>query len=48
MMFGNMPEFLGQISGGGLIPIAFGGLKPAPMFRQPAGDLAVAAGVTRW
>ncbi len=24
MMFGNMPEFLGQIGGGGLIPIAFG------------------------
>lgn len=32
VMFGNMPEFLGQISGGGLIPIAFGGPKAAPMF----------------
>ncbi|MFO1160453.1 MAG: tripartite tricarboxylate transporter substrate-binding protein [Reyranellaceae bacterium] len=32
MMFGNMPEFLGQIGGGGLIPIAFGSPKAAPMF----------------
>ena len=32
MMFGNMPEFLGQIRGGGLMPIAFGGTKPSPMF----------------
>jgi tripartite-type tricarboxylate transporter receptor subunit TctC len=32
MMFGNMPEFLGQISGGGLIPIAFGSPRVAPMF----------------
>ncbi len=30
MMFGNMPEFLGQIGGGGLIPIAFGGAGGAP------------------
>src|SRR3979409_2505778 len=28
MMFGNMPEFLGQIGGGGLIPIAFGARPP--------------------
>ncbi|CAN5756391.1 tripartite tricarboxylate transporter substrate binding protein [soil metagenome] len=32
MMFGNMPEFLGQIGGGGLIPIAFGSPKPSPLF----------------
>ena len=32
MMFGNMPEFLGQIGGGGLIPIAFGSPRVAPMF----------------
>ena len=28
LMFGNMPEFLGQIGGGGLIPIAFGAPRP--------------------
>jgi tripartite-type tricarboxylate transporter receptor subunit TctC len=32
IMFGNMPEFLGQIGGGGLIPIAFGSPRPSPMF----------------
>ena len=32
MMFGNMPEFLGQIRGGGLRPIAFGAAKPSPLF----------------
>jgi tripartite-type tricarboxylate transporter receptor subunit TctC len=32
LMFGNMPEFLGQIRGGGLIPVAFGSPKPSPMF----------------
>jgi len=32
MMFGNMPEFLGQIGGGGLIPIAFGSPKASPLF----------------
>ena len=32
MMFGNMPEFLGQIGGGGLIPVAFGSPKPSPLF----------------
>ena len=32
MMFGNMPEFLGQIGGGGLIPIAFGSPRQSPMF----------------
>jgi tripartite-type tricarboxylate transporter receptor subunit TctC len=31
-MFGNMPEFLGQIGGGGLIPIAFGSPRVSPMF----------------
>jgi len=32
LMFGNMPEFLGQIKGGGLRPVAFGGAKPSPLF----------------
>ena len=32
MMFGNMPEFLGQIAGGNLIPIAFGSPRPSPLF----------------
>lgn len=32
MMFGNMPEFLGQIGGGNLIPIAFGSPRPSPLF----------------
>ncbi len=32
MMFGNMPEFLGQIRGGGLRPIAFGAVKQSPLF----------------
>src|SRR5215510_10359927 len=32
VMFGNMPEFLGQIGGGGLIPIAFGSPRQSPMF----------------
>ena len=32
MMFGNMPEFLGQIRGGGLRAVAFGALKPSPLF----------------
>lgn len=32
VMFGNMPEFLGQIGGGGLIPIAFGSPRVSPMF----------------
>ena len=32
VMFGNMPEFLGQISGGNLIPIAFGSPRQSPMF----------------
>ncbi len=32
MMFGNMPEFLGQIRGGGLRPIAFGAPKASPVF----------------
>jgi tripartite-type tricarboxylate transporter receptor subunit TctC len=31
MMFGNMPEFLGQIAGGGLVPIAFGSPRPSPL-----------------
>ena len=32
VMFGNLPEFLGQIGGGGLIPIAFGSPKGSPLF----------------
>lgn len=32
MMFGNMPEFLGQIGGGNLRPIAFGAARPSPLF----------------
>jgi tripartite-type tricarboxylate transporter receptor subunit TctC len=32
VMFGNMPEFLGQIGGGGLIPIAFGSPHVSPLF----------------
>ena len=32
MMLGNMPEFLGQIGGKNLIPIAFGSPKPSPLF----------------
>ncbi|MCW5733208.1 MAG: tripartite tricarboxylate transporter substrate binding protein [Enhydrobacter sp.] len=32
MMFGNMPEFLGQIGGGGLVPIAFGSPRVSPLF----------------
>ncbi|MCX7366494.1 MAG: tripartite tricarboxylate transporter substrate-binding protein [Alphaproteobacteria bacterium] len=34
MMFGNMPEFLGQIGGGGLIPIAFGSPRVSPLFEK--------------
>ena len=34
VMFGNMPEFLGQISGGGLIPIAFGSPHASPLFAK--------------
>lgn len=32
MMFGNMPEFLGQIAGGNLIPVAFGAPRASPLF----------------
>ena len=32
MMFGNMPEFLGQIGGGGLVPIAFGSPHVSSLF----------------
>jgi tripartite-type tricarboxylate transporter receptor subunit TctC len=32
IMFGNMPEFLGQIAGRNLIPIAFGSPRPSPLF----------------
>jgi tripartite-type tricarboxylate transporter receptor subunit TctC len=32
VMFGNMPDFLSQIRGGKLRPIAFGGTMPSPLF----------------
>jgi tripartite-type tricarboxylate transporter receptor subunit TctC len=32
LMIGNMPEFLGQIRGGNLRPIAFGAPKQSPLF----------------
>lgn len=32
MMFGNMPEFLGQIRDGGLRAVAFGAARPSPLF----------------
>jgi tripartite-type tricarboxylate transporter receptor subunit TctC len=32
MMFGNLPEFLGQIRGGGLRVIAYGAPEPSPLF----------------
>ena len=32
MMFGNLPEFLGQIRGGGLRAIAYGAPEPSPLF----------------
>jgi tripartite-type tricarboxylate transporter receptor subunit TctC len=32
IMFGNMPEFLGQIGGKNLIPVAFGSPRQSPMF----------------
>jgi tripartite-type tricarboxylate transporter receptor subunit TctC len=31
MMFGNMPEFMPQIRGGGLRPVAFGAASPSPL-----------------
>ncbi len=31
LMFGNMPELMGQIRGGKLRPIGFGGYKPSPL-----------------
>jgi len=31
MMFGNMPEFLGQIRDGGLRPLAYGAARPSPL-----------------
>ncbi|HEV7267251.1 MAG TPA: tripartite tricarboxylate transporter substrate binding protein [Falsiroseomonas sp.] len=34
MMFGNMPEFLGQIRGGGLRPLAFGAPRRSPLFPE--------------
>jgi tripartite-type tricarboxylate transporter receptor subunit TctC len=32
IMFGNLPEFLGQIGPGNLVPIAFGSPRQSPMF----------------
>jgi tripartite-type tricarboxylate transporter receptor subunit TctC len=34
MMFGNMPEFLGQIRGGGVRAIAFGAPRASPLFPE--------------
>jgi tripartite-type tricarboxylate transporter receptor subunit TctC len=34
MMFGNLPEFLGQIRDGGLRAIAFGAPRPSPLMPQ--------------
>ena len=34
MMFGNMPEFLGQIRGGGLRAVAFGAPRASPLFPE--------------
>jgi len=34
MMFGNLPEFLGQIRGGGLRVIAYGAPQPSPLFPE--------------
>lgn len=34
MMFGNMPEFLGQIRGGALRPLAFGAPRVSPLFPE--------------
>lgn len=31
VMFGNMPEFMAQIRGGGLRPIAYGAAEPSPL-----------------
>lgn len=31
MMFGNMPEFMGQIRGGGLRPVAYGAASASPL-----------------
>jgi tripartite-type tricarboxylate transporter receptor subunit TctC len=31
VMFGNMPEFMGQIRGGGLRPVAYGAAEASPM-----------------
>ncbi|TCH99988.1 tripartite tricarboxylate transporter substrate binding protein [Roseococcus sp. SYP-B2431] len=35
MMFGNMPEFLGQIRGGGLRAVAYGAPRPSPLLPLP-------------
>lgn len=32
MMFGNLPEFIGQIKAGGLRPVAFGAAKASPLY----------------
>jgi tripartite-type tricarboxylate transporter receptor subunit TctC len=34
VMFGNMPEFMGQIRGGGLRPIAYGAAEPSPLLPE--------------
>ena len=34
MMFGNLPEFLGQIRDGGLRPVAYGAPRPSPLLPE--------------
>ncbi len=46
MMFGNLPEFLGQIRDGGLRAIAFGAPRPSPLMPQVPLISATAPGFT--
>lgn len=34
VMFGNLPEFLGQVRSGGLHPLAFGGARVSPLLPE--------------
>lgn len=34
VMFGNLPEFIGQIRSGGLYPLAFGGARVSPLLPE--------------
>jgi tripartite-type tricarboxylate transporter receptor subunit TctC len=46
MMFGNLPEFLGQIRDGGLRAVAFGAPRPSPLMPQVPLISATAPGFT--